>query len=420
MEQHPAPYPHQPAGGASQGATLPFGPASPWLAPLAGFSDLPFRLLCRELGAAVACTEMVSAKGLVLGQGKKTSATDQLLATWPMLPPVTGSRNVPLPFAEAPERFPELLDRPPPADLPLVVQLFGAERSYLEQAVAMLRERGYIWFDLNMGCSVPKVGKSGSGSAMLKDLQNALDVAGSMIAAAGPGRVGFKLRLGWQAGEEALPEIATELEKIGAGWITLHPRYARQGFSGNADWQAIATLRQHLAIPLLASGDLFCAEDGLACLEQTGANGVMYARGALHDPAIFRKHRDLWNQAARLAGASARSLCSQEEEQALLRETEDVIRRHAQFARAFMPPRLNRQGIEAGLLKMRTFVPRYVKRFSGARSLRQALTRCEQWADLEQLLAAFFKNAAVTAKASEELCFNPQSPHPPTDSAADG
>ena len=140
---------------------LPFGRDKPWLAPLAGYSDLPFRLLCREYGAAVCVTEMVSAKGLVY----QSPGTNDLLVSLP-------------------------------EDQPLVVQLFGAEADFLRRAVGLLREAGYGWFDLNMGCSVPKVLRQGAGAAMLGDLQNSLAVAEAMLKEAGPGRVGFKLRLG--------------------------------------------------------------------------------------------------------------------------------------------------------------------------------------------------------------------------------
>ena len=116
--------------------TLPIGPQYPWLAPLAGYSDLPFRLLCREYGAAVCVTEMVSAKGLVY----ESPGTNELLMTLP-------------------------------EDQPLVVQLFGAEAFFLGRAVELLRQAGYGWFDLNMGCSVSKVLRQGAGAAMLGDVE---------------------------------------------------------------------------------------------------------------------------------------------------------------------------------------------------------------------------------------------------------
>jgi len=149
---------------------LPLGPEFPWLAPLAGFSDLPFRLLCREAGAAVACTEMVSAKGLIYGlkSKEKGGGTEDLLVTVQ-------------------------------EDNPLVVQLFGEDPDFLSAAVSLLRERGHAFFDLNMGCSVPKVCRTGAGAALLRDPAHALKAATAMIQAAGEGRAGCKIRLGWDA-----------------------------------------------------------------------------------------------------------------------------------------------------------------------------------------------------------------------------
>ena len=313
--------------------TLPIGPQYPWLAPLAGYSDLPFRLLCREYGAAVCVTEMVSAKGLVY----ESPGTNELLMTLP-------------------------------EDQPLVVQLFGAEAYFLGRAVELLREAGFGWFDLNMGCSVSKVLRQGAGAAMLGDTENILVVARAMIEAAGRGRVGFKLRLGLDDTRPVLPDLALRLEDAGAGWLTLHPRTARQGFGGTAQWEAIASLAQRLSIPLLASGDLFTAADGIACLESTGASGLMYARGAMHNPAIFAEHASL------LAGSPV--------EQADGPRLRAMISRHLQLARAHCPGK-------AALWKMRSVVPRYVRTLPGARALRQELCHCNDWEELDTLLDTY-------------------------------
>ena len=313
--------------------TLPIGPQYPWLAPLAGYSDLPFRLLCREYGAAVCVTEMVSAKGLVY----ESPGTNELLMTLP-------------------------------EDQPLVVQLFGAEAYFLGRAVELLRQAGYGWFDLNMGCSVSKVLRQGAGAAMLGDTENILVVARAMIEAAGRGRVGFKLRLGLDDTRPVLPDLALRLEDAGAGWLTLHPRTARQGFGGTAQWEAIASLAPRLSIPLLASGDLFTAADGVACLESTGASGLMYARGAMHNPAIFAEHASL------LAGSPV--------EQADGPRLRAMISRHLQLARAHCPGK-------AALWKMRSVVPRYVRTLPGARALRQELCHCSDWEELDRLLDIF-------------------------------
>lgn len=313
--------------------SLPFGPDSPWLAPLAGYSDLPFRLLCREYGAAVCVTEMVSAKGLAYRSG----GTDALLATLP-------------------------------EDQPLVVQLFGAEADFLRHAVALLREAGFGWFDLNMGCSVSKVLRQGAGAAMLGDMPNALRVAKAMIDTAGVGRVGFKLRLGLDDTHQVFEDLALRLEDLGAGWITLHPRTARQGFGGTAHWPFTAHLAKRLGIPLLASGDLFTAEDGLRCLEETGATGVMYARGAMHDPGIFAAHLALWRHESPPPSTPAR--------------LKGMVLRHLELARSLCPGK-------AALWKMRSVVPRYVRLLPGVKALRIELCRCTDWEELERLLDDF-------------------------------
>ena len=311
--------------------TLVFDPARPWLAPLAGWSDLPFRLLCRELGAAVCCTEMVSAKGLMYG----SPGTVDLLGVHE-------------------------------ADTPLVVQLFGSEAPFMAAAAQRLAAAGFRWFDCNMGCAVPKVTRTGAGVALGRDVDNALACAKALVEVAGPGRVGFKLRLGWEAGQATFLELGQRLEEAGAAWLTLHPRTARQGFTGTADWDAIAALKARVGIPVIASGDLLTAHDGLRCLRHTGADTVMYARGALRNPAIFQDHLRL------MAGES---LPDEPSGDAVLGH----IRRHADLAREFSSQKV-------ALLKMRTIVPRYAKHLPHARALRQALMTCHSWEDFARVL----------------------------------
>lgn len=307
--------------------TLPIAPDAPWLAPLAGYSDLPFRMLCRSFGAACAVTEMVSAKGLVFGG----HGTTRLLTS-------------------------------DAGDAPLVVQLFGAEPSIFERAMPMLLERGFAHFDLNCGCSVRKVTKSGAGSALMARPELLLKVAGVMLRAAGPGRVGVKMRLGIQPGEENFIELGQRLADLGAGWLTLHPRTARQLFGGAANWSSIGQLVRAVSIPVLASGDLFSAEAAARCLAKTGCAGVMFARGALTDPMIFQRLRDI------LAGLEP-----------ALRTAESLAAAaslHIRLAR-------NLDGTPRALRALRAFLPRYAKGFSGIRSLRQALLLCTTWEELE-------------------------------------
>ncbi len=314
-------------------APLPFAPDAPWLAPMAGFSDLAFRLLCRERGAAAAVTEMVSAKGLVYN----SEGTRRLLDTCPQ-------------------------------DAPLVVQLFGSQRRFIARAMDDLLERGFTRFDLNAGCPVRKVVKTGAGAALLQTPQQLIAVAKAMVDKAGPGRVGVKMRLGRSAPDETFLSVGRELEQAGVAWLALHPRYAVQGYSGRADWEGAARLTGAVDIPVLAGGDLFSPEDAAACLKQTGAAGVMFARGALGDPTIFTRFKTLLETGQAPPPPTGPALAA-------------VIRRHAALAREYAQD-------ARPLLKMRTAVPRYIRNAPGSRTLRTRLCRCSSWEELEDIIAA--------------------------------
>ena len=329
----------------------PLSPAAPWLAPLAGWSDLPFRLLCREYGAAVCCTEMVSAKGLVYESESGGRATHDLLAT-------------------------------NEADAPLVVQVFGDDPLFVERAVSLLAERGYRYFDCNMGCSVPKVTKAGAGAALLKNPERALSVGRAMLRAAEPfgARVGFKLRLGWETGAVVCFDLGQRLEDAGASWLTLHPRSAGQGFSGLADREILAEFVRRIHVPVIASGDLWTAEDGLACVRETGVSTVMYARGALRDPAVFARY-------LRLAAPGLGPGVSVRAEDEPMTELRDRMLRHAALARTYSSP-------HTALLKMRTAIPRYIRHVEGASRLRKTIIGCRDWDAFEHALHGYFSAIA--------------------------
>ena len=320
----------------SVNAPLPFTPREPWLAPLAGYSDLAFRLLCRENGAAVCCTEMVSAKGLV----RNSPGTGALLRAHPL-------------------------------DAPLVVQLFGDEPDSVSRAVDLLLAQGFSYFDLNLGCAAPKVTRRGGGAALLRDIPKALAVARALFALAEPGHAGCKLRLGWENTDRTWRELAPALADAGAGWLTLHPRSAKQGFTGRADWSVFTELAAVLPIPLIASGDLMKAEDGVRCLTTGGPRCVMYARGALRDPAIFAAHKAL--TAGRIPAAPGPL------------ELRARIERHAELARAY-----GRRGEKGALLQMRSLSPRYASRLPGVRFLRWALCDCRSWEQFYDIIEKYF------------------------------
>jgi nifR3 family TIM-barrel protein len=222
------------------------------LAPLAGITNLPFRLICHQQGAAFAYTEMVSVNGMV----REGSKTLSLLKSCPQ-------------------------------DRPLGIQLFGSDATDLAEAARMVAEYGDL-IDINMGCPVRKVVGTGAGSALLQD---PLRIAAIIRAVRGATHLPLtiKIRSGWHADSNVFLEVARIAEAEGCDAITLHPRSRSQMFSGQADWHQIAELKSALSIPVLGSGDLFTPEDCLRMLQQTGCDGLMIARGALGNPWIFHQ-----------------------------------------------------------------------------------------------------------------------------------
>lgn len=315
--------------------TFDITPDSPWLAPLAGYSDLPFRLLVKQYGCGVGCSEMVSVKGLAF----KNAGTKRLLATCP-------------------------------DDNPMVLQLFGAEAQFFEPVMEKLIGMGYRNFDLNAGCPVRKVLKSGSGVKLMEDLDKLVNLADIMVkkAAAHPdgGSVGVKFRLGFNKGEDVYIDLAKRLEDTGVDWVTLHPRYGKQMFAGSADWAKLALLKQSVTIPVVGSGDLFTAEDGVRCIDETGIDAIMFARGALYDPSIFARYVALRNGKA-LSPRTGPELA-------------EIVREHIRLTKEY-------EGDGRSFRKIRSIIPRYAKGLRGIRALRGSLLQCEDWDALEQAAA---------------------------------
>lgn len=226
------------------------------LAPLAGITNLPFRILCRRAGAALAFTEMVSVNGLVR-EGAKTLA----------------------------------LLKSSPEDHPLGIQLFGDTPLQLAEAARMVEGYGEL-LDINMGCPVRKVVGTGAGSALLRE---PLKIAAIIRAVRGVTGLPLtiKIRSGWHCGDDSYLEIGKIAEAEGCDAITLHPRSRSKMFAGDADWSQLRVLKEHLSIPVIGSGDLFTPQDCLRMLSETGCDGVMVARGALGAPWIFRQVREL-------------------------------------------------------------------------------------------------------------------------------
>jgi len=226
------------------------------LAPLAGITNHVFRLVCRQKGAVLAFTEMVSVNGMVR-EGGKTLA---LLASSPQ-------------------------------DRPLGVQIFGDSPDLLAQAAEMVADKADL-LDINMGCPVRKVVGTGAGSALLKDTVRIAEIVRT-VRKATKLPLTVKIRSGWSCGDDTWLEVGRIAEAEGCDAITLHPRSRAQMFNGHANWQQIARLKQAVKIPVIGSGDLFSPEDCRRMLAETGCDGLMVARGALGNPWIFQQTCDL-------------------------------------------------------------------------------------------------------------------------------
>jgi nifR3 family TIM-barrel protein len=227
-----------------------------FLAPLAGVSDWPFRLLCREQGASIAHTEMISSFGLVYGG-------DQTLS-----------------YLERPE-----------SERPFAIQVFGHDADVLAQGARVAVEQyGPVdAVDINMGCPVKKVCNHGAGAAMLKDPLAIERAVRKVVDAVGPLPVTVKLRAGWDEEHRNAPEAAKACEQGGAVAVGLHPRTRAQLYRGRADWELITRTKRAVGISVWGSGDLFTAEAARRMLRETGADAARIARGACGYPWIFRE-----------------------------------------------------------------------------------------------------------------------------------
>ena len=219
-----------------------------FLAPMAGVTDLAFRIICDRFGAGLSYTEMVSAKALSFSDKK----TGSLMET----------RN-----------------------LPTAVQLFGSDADIMAQAVPEVEKHG-LFTDINMGCPAPKIAGNGEGSALMKDLGKAEKIIGSVCDNATK-PVTVKMRSGWDDSSINAVELARIAEKCGVAAVTVHGRTREQYYSGRADRDIIRKVSRAVSIPVIANGDIFSAEDAKGMLEETGAAAVMIGRGSQGNPWIF-------------------------------------------------------------------------------------------------------------------------------------
>ena len=232
-----------------------------FLAPVAGYSDAAFRSVCIENGACFTYTEMVSAEALV----RKNLKT-------------------------------EILMRRACNEKAYSVQIFGGEPEIMSEAANIVLEKTHCEvIDINCGCPVPKIIKTGAGSALTRDPDRLFKVAEAVVKAAAGVPVTVKIRSGWESKQMTWREAAQAAIDAGVSAITIHPRTRAQGYEGHSDWGIMKELVELVAgrVPVFGSGDLFKPEDAKAMLEETGADAVMFARGAMGNPFIFRDATDL-------------------------------------------------------------------------------------------------------------------------------
>lgn len=300
------------------------------LGPMAGVTDLPFRLLCKEQGAGLLCMEMVSAKA-ILYNNKNTESLLQIH----------------------------------PDETPVSLQLFGSDPKIVSEMAKRIEERPFSILDINMGCPVPKVVRNGEGSALMKNPKLVYELVHAVVEAIEK-PVTVKIRKGFDEEHVNAVEIARIAEEAGAAAIAVHGRTREQYYSGSADWEIIRQVKEAVQIPVIGNGDVTSGERAAALREQTGCDGVMIARGAQGNPWIFS------------------DLLEYEETGAFpprpdVDEIRSTMLRHARL-------QIEYKGSYIGIREMRKHVAWYTKGVHGAARLREQINKVESYEELEDLL----------------------------------
>lgn len=305
--------------------------ANPYiLAPMAGVTDLPFRLLCKEQGAGLLCMEMISAKALQY----KNKNTKALLAIHP-------------------------------EEYPVSLQLFGSDPKIMSEMAKMIEELPFQILDINMGCPVPKVVRNGEGSALMKNPKLVYEIV-SAVSEAIAKPVTVKIRKGFDDDNINAVEIAKIIEEAGGAAVAVHGRTREQYYSGKADWDIIRQVKEAVSIPVIGNGDVTSGEMALEMRRETGCDGVMIGRGAQGNPWIFHELQEY----ERTGIVPPRPTPEQ------IKET---MLRHARLQIEF-------KGDFIGIREMRKHVAWYTKGMKGSAKLRDAINQVESYEELEELL----------------------------------
>ena len=300
------------------------------LAPMAGVSDLPFRLLCREMGAALVCMEMVSAKAIYYNNKN----TDSLM-----------------------EIHPE--------EVPASLQLFGSDPQILAEMAKRIEERPFSILDLNMGCPVPKIVKNGEGSALMRNPKLVEEILTKLVKAVKK-PVTVKFRKGFDDTCINAVEIAKIAESAGVAAVAVHGRTREQYYSGKADWNIIREVKKAVKIPVIGNGDVFTPQDAKRLVEETGCDGIMVARGAKGNPWIFKQITHYLETGELLPRPS-------------VEELKAMILRHGQMMLEF-------KGELAGMREMRKHVAWYTAGYPNSAALRNDINAVATFEELTELI----------------------------------
>ena len=292
-----------------------------WLAPLAGFTDNAFRKICKQCGADIIVSEMVSADGIVFDKNRSISYTD--------------SEEYQRPFG---------------------IQLFGSEPKIMAKAVEIILEKKPDFIDVNMGCPVKKVVKRGAGSALMKNPEKAEAIIMEMKNALKGSKVPLsaKIRSGWDMQNINCVDFGKMLQSAGVDIICLHPRTRTQMFSGRSDWDLIKELKQNLTIPIIGNGDIRTPEDAQKMFSQTNCDSIMAGRGILGKPWLLTKIKDF------LIKSEITSLSFSEKYEIILQHFSEVVKN---------------KGEQTAIREMRTHFSYYTKGFEGSAKIRNFINK---------------------------------------------